>query len=116
MAHTGDTYAHELVGLCTEEQENARLANLKLAFDGDGRLGGVNYSSLNFSTSTWNVLAETTTIPARRECESLVQSPDLDASFWLPANAEPSSLLEVMAQAIFLAHSRGAAYDPGTSG
>ena len=118
------------VGLKSGEEEQARLNSLRLAFNAEGRLEGGRdgrWSDVNFATRTTSAAF----LPARHAAAlvgctlSLMDegaedddedAPDVDPSFWMPAEAEPCSMHEVLAQAIFRAHTAGVEFDPASSG
>ena len=118
------------LGLKTDAAEQERLNALQLRFNTDGRIPSCGedgrWKGINFATrNTPTLLSPQTTAKALQATLALMDegaddddddAPDVDPSFFLPAEAEPCSMHEVLARAIFRAHTQGVDYDAKNSG
>jgi hypothetical protein len=118
-------HADTVLGTTTAAAEQERLNSLQIQFNEDGRVvkdAKETYQNMNFSTRSFQVLEENTASAALKGILDLVAegeqdgAAEVDASFWLPAEARPCSLHEVLAQEIFRLHTAGSTFDPSTSG
>ena len=101
------------LGLKTDAAEQERLNALQLQFNTDGRIPSCgedgHWKGINFATrNTPILLSPQTTAKALQATLALMDegaddddddAPDVDPSFFLPAEAEPCSMHEVLARA-----------------
>eukprot|EP00928_Gymnodinium_smaydae_P054308 TRINITY_DN3810_c0_g1_i3.p1 TRINITY_DN3810_c0_g1~~TRINITY_DN3810_c0_g1_i3.p1 ORF type:complete len:404 (+),score=87.72 TRINITY_DN3810_c0_g1_i3:36-1247(+) len=109
------------------EQEESEEEELELTLDEDGRVyveEGGEPMDFNFRPFPSLLRPDTSALDVlRRDCAAAFTaraardgSYSQGETFWVPANAQPVSALERLAQAIFRLHAEGLAFDPARSG
>ncbi len=85
-------------------------------FDEHGRIAGTSAIGLNFSFRSVPAFVPELDPAVMTQLHSDCRRAFLMKSFWLPAAAAPRCMLEALAGAVFDFHTRGVAFDAGTSG
>jgi len=100
-------------GMTSEAEEQHRLNSFKLALDENGRVPSEMKQCQTRAAEKY--ISDDLVTAALHECENIHESAeDMDASFWMPAQASPCSVLEYLAQTVFNLHTSGISFEPSS--